>query len=344
MRHGASDREQQVLDALIKLYIERREPVSSRMIEESGRLSIKSASIRSVMHELEKRGLLTQPHSSAGRLPTDEGYRVYVDGLISDLDLDRDQAAEVEHALHEAGEDLHEILHATVRVLGRFSQNIAILAGPREFASRIVGVDLYQRDTNNVLVAIQLESGATRTELVDTGREVRAETLLAANSFLAERLMGRTLDDTRRDLQDLLQTDSGDPEKDMAHNLALSGRSLFDPEGTLHLTFEGVSEALDQPEFGDPARLKALLELISSAERFELALDQFAGQTRGEVALAIGQENALPSLHPFSLLATRFELGEKYGYLALLGPRRMRYARSLAVIRLIARHLDRLSV
>jgi heat-inducible transcriptional repressor len=341
MRPAGRDREQQVLEALIQLYIERREPVSSRMLERSGRLDIRSASIRSVLHELEKKGYLNQPHSSAGRLPTDEGYRAYVNSLLDESAVDPAELVTIQQALREAGEDLELLLRGMARVLSRFSENIAILAGPQSRSPIVTGVDIYQRDSTKVLVVVTLDSRAVRTELVDLGRPLHAESLVAASTFLAERLAGRTLEEIRGDVDAMLRV----PEvegADVLVEVAAKARSLFDPDGVLQLTFEGVPEALEQPEFADPARLRALLEVMSRAKDFQLSLEAFVGPSSGEISLAIGRENALPLLHPFSLLATRFELDDQYGYLAILGPQRMRYARCLALIRLITSHLERL--
>src|SRR6056297_3084363 len=127
MPRPARDRHLQVLQALVQLFIQRREPISSRMIEASGMLDIKSASIRSVLGELERQGYLIQPHSSSGRIPTDLGYRAYVDGLrVADQPVDERAMQEVESAIAEAGADLEQVLHAINRVIGRISHNIAI--------------------------------------------------------------------------------------------------------------------------------------------------------------------------------------------------------------------------
>jgi len=343
MRASARDRERQVLSALIQLYVERREPVSSRMLEETGQLSIRSASIRSVLAELEKKGFLAQPHQSAGRVPTDEGYRAFVDGFLGDQVLPEAERVSIERALREAGRDMEGILRATSGVLGRFSRNIAILAGPRERSPLISSVEIYERDTRHALIVITLDNRAVRSELVELERDFRPELLAAAARFLAERLVGKSLDDTRRDLERMLQPAAGEAEG-VGAELVESARHLFDPVSMLQLSFEGIQQALEQPEFAEASRLKSLLTLMASAENFERALEEFVRPDAGNVSIAIGSENRLPELHPFSVLATRFELDDRYGYLAILGPRRMHYARLQALVRLVGSHLDQLRV
>jgi heat-inducible transcriptional repressor len=332
-----------VLAALIQLYVERREPISSRLLEERGSLSIKSASIRSVLAELEKKGYLTHAHTSAGRVPTDEGYRVFVDAYLGAEAIEPTERIAIERALREAGRDMEGIVRATAAVLGRFSRNIAILAGPRDRSPRIASIELYDRDTRHVLIVITLDDFAVRTELVELDRELRPELLAAAARFLAERLVGRSLDETRRDLERMLQPVPGEAEG-MGADLVESARHLFDPASLLQLSFEGVQQALEQPEFADPGQLRALLHLMSGAQAFERALEDFVRAEAGQVSIAIGAENRLPELHPFSVLATRFELDDRYGYLAVLGPRRMHYARLHALVRLVASHLESLRV
>lgn len=341
MRTTPPDRERQVLEALVELYVERREPVSSRMLEESQRLPIRSASIRSVMHDLERQGLLEQPHRSSGRIPTDEGYRAYADSSQDRDPLSEREREEIQRVLLRAGEDMREIVRATSTLLGRFSQNIAIVAGPRDLSPPITGIEIHAKDSRHVLVVVSLEGGTTRTELVDLGRDVDPELVSMAAVVLAQRLAGRTVDQTRRDLEDMLRPAHG-PAEEMAADVATGARALFDPIHDLQLSLQGVPEALEQPEFTDPERLKSLLTLISRARDFESALEHLVGPRTGDVSLAIGHENPVETLHPFSLLATRFELSRQYGYLAVLGPRRMRYAHLLSLIRLVSRHLERL--
>lgn len=343
MRSSAEARQRRVLQALVRLYIDGREPVSSRMIEESGDLDIRSASIRNVLGDLERQGLVAKPHASSGRVPTDLGYRAYVDDLLPG-ELDEQEGVALDRALREAGEDLGQILRATAQMLGRFTHNIAIMAGPRDRDSdaTIGGVELYDRGGGRVLLALSLNTGSVRTELVELARDVTPGILLAASSFLAERLSGRTLDECRRELEAFLG-EAHDEARSVAVDVAHRGRVVFSPEEVLQFTFEGIPEALEQPEFADPERLKSLLQLIARHELFEQALDDFVDGQVGEVKTAIGHENPLSALHPFTLMATRFDFAGQTGYLGVLGPRRMRYARSLALIHGIAGYLDRLS-
>ena len=340
------DRQQKILDATVELFIERREPVSSRMLEERGDLGIRSASIRAVLQDLESQGFLYQPHASSGRIPTDRGYRAYVDGQA--LRTDRDQVAtealaEVTRAIEAAGADLEQVLRAVTRVVGELSANIAILGGPREKSPAITGVDLYQRDSRHVFVVISLEGGSARTQLVRLDHEILPESVWAAATLMGDRLAGRTLDEVRHEGERLF-TPASTRAAQVARDLTQSGHDLFDPGSLLRFTYEGINVALHQPEFADTDRLKALLQLMARAEEFETVLERsLRQQSGGEIALTIGSENELPALQPFSLLATRFEFDDREGYFAVLGPRRMPYARTVTLIRLIARHLERMS-
>ena len=341
MRRAADNRELAVLEALVQLYIERREPISSRMLEEHADLGIRSASIRSVLGELEHRKLLTQPHPSAGRVPTDAGYRAYVDSGLHPDPLGEAERREIERALDLAGRDLEAVIRAMAQLLGRFSSNIAIVAGPKAPSLRIHGIELYEREGGKVLVVVSLENRAVRSELVDLGRAFTPEAIGAAAAFLVERLAGRRLDETRLDLEHLLAQPASDAQH-LAADVALSARSLFDADRVLQLTFEGIPDALGQPEFSDPERLKALLQVLAKAEELERAFSEFVRGGSGEVSVAIGRENRVVALQPFALLGTRFELLGLTGYLGILGPCRMRYSRMLALMRAVASHLDRL--
>jgi heat-inducible transcriptional repressor len=334
-----TSRQRQVLDLLVRLFIERREPISSRVLEESGELSVKSATIRAVLCELERDGYLLQPHTSAGRIPTDRGYRAFVDGLRLEDQFEPQATAQLKSAMAEASADFDQLLKALARVVSSVSSNIAIVAGPRERSPRVRSIDLYQRDSSHVFVVVELEEGGVRTELVRLDRAVVPESVVAAATSLGSRLAGHSLEEVRAHLEELLgPTDAA--ASSLAREIAERGRALFDPVGLLRFTYEGVSEALEQPEFADSHRLRSLLDLMSHADRFESVLESLVPSDRGEVAVVIGEENLLPSLHPFSLLATRFELDDQYGYLALLGPRRMQYASAVSLIRMISRYVN----
>ena len=341
MPRAAKDRNLQVLQCLVQLFIQRREPISSRMIEQSGMLDVKSATIRSVLADLERQGFLVQPHASSGRIPTDLGYRAYVDSLrVTEQTIDPTAMQEVQSAVVEAGADLEQVLRAINRVIGRMSHNIAILGGPTERTPSIVGVDLYHRDSQHVFVVISLEGGATRTELVRLDREIVPETVYAAAAVLADRLVGQSPDEVRLHFEDFLPAPDSEREV-IARDVAIHARSLFDARDLLQFSYEGLGEALIQPEFADPERLKALLELIAQSDVLQSTLERTTPPAPGELSLTIGREHEIPALHPFSLLATRFEVDDRIGYFAVLGPRRMPYAQTAGLIRLIARHLER---
>lgn len=344
MPRAGRDRQNDVLRALIRLFVERGEPISSRMLEEAGNLDIRSASIRSVLGELERLGYLSQPHASSGRVPTDEGYRAFVGSLrAEESGVDPLVLGEVGAAVRAAGEDLDEVLHAIHRTLGRFSHNIAILAGPRARSPKILGVELYRRDSHHVFVVVELEGGIARTELVRLDREVLQEGVLAAATILGDRLAGRTLEEVRTELEERLAA-LYQPGQEIARDVAAGARRLFDPIGLLRFSYEGLNEALRQPEFADPERLKALLEVMAGHDELEAALQHSLAVDRGEVGLTIGRESPVSALQDFSLLSTRFEVGDQMGYFAVLGPRRMHYAQTAALVRLIARRLEQIDL
>ncbi|MFO7653825.1 MAG: heat-inducible transcriptional repressor HrcA [Candidatus Krumholzibacteriia bacterium] len=339
-------RSQEILDAVVRLNVETGRPVSSGLVARALGRRYSSATVRTVMKRLEDDGLLVQPHTSAGRTPTDAGFREFVDHLqrgwpVVGWEPPRFLRQRVDESLR-ATAGSHELMKVLAGLLSQLTDNISIVLGPGWDTVRAQRVDLYPKEGGRILMVLVLENAMVRTVLVALPEAYPAVVVEAAGTILSERVAGRTVGDIRRGVLTSLEISVG-PAARCARELIQRGRALFDELEEGELELEGVERVLDQPEFSDPEPLKALVRFIESPRSIRDALNQLDRQTEGALGVWIGTENPLDSLRPFGLVLHRCELDGRRAIMAVLGPRRMPYQRAFTGIDVLQRSLQGLS-
>jgi heat-inducible transcriptional repressor len=330
----------EILDAIVRLNIETGRPVSSGLVERSLNRDLSSATIRSQMKGLEDAGYLQQPHTSAGRLPTDAGFRIFVNRLQSGWTLRRrDIPEQVRQELARGIKDPtdgQDRIKVMARLMSRLTDNISIILGPSWEQVRALRVELYPRSANRVLMVIILDNARVRTGHVDLAADHSPAVITQAAEILSERIQGRTVAEIRGgkwDSPDLVRT----PATRCAEALTRAGRALFRDLGEGELELEGIANVLDEPEFREPEPLKALLRFIESPRSIRHSLDRLHSEQDDRFGVWIGSENPVGRLRRFTILTGRFELDGRSGTLAVLGPRRMSYQRAFQGIDIMRR-------
>ncbi len=321
----------EILDAVVRLNIETGRAVSSGLVSRLINSSVSSATIRAEMKMLEDEGYLEQPHTSAGRLPTDLGYRVFVDRLRSGWAL-RTRVIPEDMRL-EARRDLDrsvghpDRIGIMARLLSRLTSNISIIVGPTLDHVRAQRVELYPRSSTRVLMVVIMDNSQVRTGMVELPQPHPDTVIQKAGRLISERVSGCTVAEIRSgalEMVDLVRT----PVTQCASVLLQQGKELFQDTEQGEVQLEGVANVLEEPEFSHPETLKALLRFIESPAAIREAMGRLDGQTEDGVGVWIGQENPLGQLRQFSMLTGRFDLDGRQGLLAVLGPRRMWYQRA----------------
>lgn len=336
----------EILEAVVRLNIETGRPVGSHLVERYLNRAYSSATIRTVMRGLEREGLLEQPHTSAGRRPTDAGFRRFVDAVLTRRPLQPwDTAGQMrriaaDRLQRQAGGDA--MVRELARLLSQLTANISIILGPSWEDVRAVRLELYQKEGRRVLLVLVLENALVRTGIVVPRETYSAELLADAAQILSERVSGRTLAEIRAGVLDSLLSAASAAER-CASDVARHGRELFADFEVENLELEGVTQVLDEPEFSAPEQLKALIRFIESPRTMREALHRLRRETVGDLGVWIGGENPIDGLRPFSLLAGPFDLERRPGILAVLGPRRMPYQRAFAGIDVLRETLRGLS-
>jgi len=306
------------------------------------RRRVSSATIRAVMKSLEDAGFLEQPHTSSGRVPTDAGYRSFVDGLRAGWALRRYEAPAGMSDLVARGladRDGATGIKDLARLLSRLTASLGIIVGPSWEAVKVVRVEVYPRTPRRALLAVVLDNAQIRTGLVAFGEDRSPAVLAEAAALLDRRAAGRTVAEIRAgatEPPDLL----GSPASRCAGDLAREGRRLLAELVSGEIELEGVANVLGEPEFQDPEPLRALLRFLESPQLVREALSRLDGQADDEFGVWIGSENPVGGLRRFTVLTRGFSVDGRRGVLAVLGPRRMGYQRALHGMDLLGSAID----
>ncbi|HYU09379.1 MAG TPA: heat-inducible transcriptional repressor HrcA [Gemmatimonadales bacterium] len=328
-----TDRERQVLEAVIETYVQTAEPAGSRTIAKRHHLGLSPASIRNTMSDLEEKGYLYHPHTSAGRIPTDLAYRVYVDFLMRPPTVAPAQAEHIRGELQGQRAAVEAILSRAAQVLGVLTNELGVAVSPTIDEAVLERLDLLQVSTERLLLVLALRSGAVRTIFVEVPAELAADAVQKVTVVLNERLAGLTLKEIRATLADRLR-DAGPPEAGSSELLNIfvqEAEELFDvpvaQSGPVHL---GSTQPLaGQPEFATRAQLQGLLDVT---ERRDLLRDALTARGGEGLTITIGQEHADARLSTFTLVTSTYRFGPLSGVIGVMGPTRMPYDKIAALV------------
>ncbi len=330
-----TDRERQVLEAVVRTYVDTAEPAGSRNVSRRFDLGVSAATVRNTMSDLEEKGYLLHPHTSAGRVPTDLAYRFFVDRLMEPFTLAADQQESLARELEAAGGSAVErLVRQAVRALGLISNELGVAVAPRLEQAILERLELIQVSSNKVLMVASIRGGLARTVYVDFPIEVPPETLVTLTVALNERLGGLSLDEIRRTLPERLR-DAHPGEggsADLLNIFVQSGAELFSLQGLDHTRIHlgSASVLASQPEFESGERLKGLIELT---ERRDLLAHAVGSREHGgRLRITIGGENASVALSEFTLVTAEYTAGGLKGVIGVIGPTRMPYEKVVAIV------------
>jgi heat-inducible transcriptional repressor len=334
------DREREILKDVIVTYILSAEPVSSRSVARQSRLGLSAATIRNVMADLEEAGYLYQPHTSAGRVPTREGYHLFIDALMEARQLPVRERRYIDETLLSVPTDLQQLLAATVYLLKDLSHQVSIILTPEMGEAVLRAVEFVPVEGTKVLCVVVSDSGFVDNRLVDTETPLTREELTWISNYLTENFAGLSLRQIRERLLHMMAEERAQVDRLMSLSIDLARRGLAN-EGERQLIVEGASEILNQPELGDIQRVRQVFDTFSQKARLVSMLNQTLG-TKG-VRVLIGEDSDLTSQLDFSLIAASYRAGTgSLGSLAVFGPSRMEYSRLIPLVHYLGQALSRI--
>ncbi|MFN7131899.1 MAG: heat-inducible transcriptional repressor HrcA [Myxococcales bacterium] len=335
------NREREVLRAVIREYVATGEPVGSAAI--AADIATSSATVRNVMADLEELGYLEKPHTSAGRVPTDRGYRYFVDALVQLKQPSRNERDLIEQRLPQiAGPD--ELLRETSRLLSSLSHHAAVVTTPALTQSLLRRIEFVKLREGRVLAVLVSDSGLIQNRLLTVDFPVSAEELIRAGNYLSELLSAGTLEAVRERISADLAREQSELDALMRKALSLGQQALGGadrPQKEVHI--EGQGSLLEAPEFSDVARIRALFRALEEKTKLLAVLDHTL--TAGEIKIFIGTETEFSADTGVSVVAAPYvtEAGV-VGCLGVIGPTRMNYSRVISLVDYTARVVSKVLV
>lgn len=321
-----SDRRQLVLRALIEEYIARALPVGSRTLVERYNLGISSATVRNELSLLEEMGYLAQPHTSAGRVPTDFGYRAFVDDLLSQ-EVSEDEDDALVRELRESARDLDDLMDRTSQALARFTDCMTLLVPPRFLAVDIRLVNLVLLTPKRLVAVIVTEDGQVFDRQVDLGREYSQDEVSRTQELLNKVLVGKSLSSA----SDELPLDIEAIHDDLFRLVMAQILACLKDQNAIKAHPLGISHLLGKPEFSDASCLMPVLEELEGDTMLLRVFNDAAASE--EPVVRIGHENDSEALSGVSLIANRFGEAEHSGLILIVGPTRMDYSQVFKAVR-----------
>ena len=335
-----SDRERRVLAAVIQSYVATAEPAGSRTIARKFGLNVSPATIRNTMSDLEEKGFLFHPHTSAGRIPTHKAYRVYVDALIhvaAPEPADRDRLTEHLATATTAGrvDTIEAILRRAAQSLGVLTQELGVAVGPQLDTAALRQIDLVRLASDRLLIVFTLDRAPLRTVFVEVPGEIADDAVQEVARVLNERLAGHTLADLRGTLAERLRDAPPNAGATDLMNIFVAGAGpLIEPDagpGAPALHMGQPSLLADQPEFATGPEMRRLLELTETREDLARLLSRRADHAPG-LSITIGSEHDDPRLAAFTVVTAAYSAGGLSGVIGVIGPTRMPYEKVIALV------------
>jgi heat-inducible transcriptional repressor len=331
--YALSGRSRRLLATLVREYIESGEPVASQVLARRSGLGVSSATVRNVLAQLEELGYVHQPHTSAGRVPTDRGYRVFVDLLLESRRPARPPIS-VEHQLRQqAGRSplIDDLLVSLSHLVSRAARHVGFALSHNQMAV-LQRIDFVPLEGRRVLVVLVSRGNQVLQKVVDAGEDVRPDDLMQAARYLNTEFAGLPLLDVRDAVLARLQQERTLYDELLGRALRLAQRTLeelpaapaFHVEGAASLLDDGADEAVSR------ATLRSLIEMMEEKVRMVHLLNQYIDGPG--LTIVIGAEHASPDLHPFSLIASTATDGDTMRTVGVIGPTRMHYSRAISVV------------
>ncbi len=330
------ERKARILRAVVEEHIETGIPVGSRVLARRYSLGVSSATIRNEMADLEETGYLDKPHTSSGRVPSDKGYRLYVDELMPKRGLSRAEHATIEAVFRSKVKDVVSILKEVVRVVSETTSYLGFILGPESADVTYRAIHLLPLSVGKALLVIATDIGFVESCIIDVPVMSREEMAHVAK-MLNRNLTGINLDGVGSRAHHLLHEEASRYAR-IIEQVVDFLRSMVSDPGEERLYVGGAVNLLRQPEFQDIDRA---LELLSAIEREGVIQSILGGQTQGsDLGIAIGAENKHENASDVSVVYATFRAGRSEGKIGLLGPKRMDYARAVVIIKGVERRLS----
>jgi heat-inducible transcriptional repressor len=332
------ERPREILNLIIRSYITSGEPVGSRTLAKTMEWKLSPATIRNIMADLEDEGYLAQPHTSAGRVPSEKGYRFFVDNLGDLGRLTRSDERYINRMLAES-DSPEDVMSRTSVVLSTISKNVGIVVAPPMSTTVLKHIEFIDLTDGKILVIFVSTAGLVQRKLIRVGERYTQEELDKAGRYLVEKFSGKTLTEIRNELLRMMQAERSLFDR-LLSLLQTWGDSLDQTpilSDTVYL--QGTTNIINQPEFADVERMRMLFQMFEEKGRLVKILNECIASSSFEgVRITIGSEFGVPGMRDFTLITSSYASNDHTtGFLGIIGPTRMEYERGISIVGYLGR-------
>jgi len=334
-----SQRSRQILEAIVEDYIATAEPVGSSAVARRHALSLSSATVRNVMASLEELGLLASPHTSAGRIPTDKGFRFYVDSLVGLRNITHSEKKEILKRCRETGGNLTDLLREASRTLSSLSNYTGIVVAPRLTTGLFRQIEFVKLGPRRILAILVTCTGDVQNRMIEVEQEFCSDDLVRMANYLNSMLEGLTISQVREKLVTEMELEKNRYDQLMAGALTLSRQALPDEQDEVYIA--GQSRIFEQPEFNDVSKMREIFQAFEEKSRLVQLLGNCM-HAQG-VQIFIGSETPLKEIAGMSLITSTYMSGANtVGLMGVIGPTRMGYSSVIPIVDYTAQLISRL--
>lgn len=342
MEKGKSEldeRKVKILDAIIRNYLATGEPVGSRTISKYTDLNLSSATIRNEMADLEEMGYIVQPHTSAGRIPSDKGYRLYVDHLMEEKDK---EISEMKDFVIEKTEKMEKVLKQAAKLLASNTNYATLVSAPAYSKNKIKFIQLSAVSNTQLLAVIVMNSNVVKNQMIDISEPLDNETVLKLNILLNTSLNGLSLDEINLGTIALLKEQAGIHSEIVSHVLDTLVQTISETED-LQIYTSGATNILKYPELSDSDSVSSLLSTFEEKEELQSLVTESLSDNENETGIQvyIGNETPVQTMKDCSVVTAVYDLGEGVkGTIGIIGPKRMDYEKVMDNLKTLKSQLD----
>jgi len=328
-----------ILKAIIKNYMDTGEPVGSRTISKYMDTKWSSATIRNEMSDLEEMGYIIQPHTSAGRIPSDKGYRFYVDQIMQEKD---NEVTEIQELMIQRVDRLESVLKKLAKLLARDTNYAAMISGPQYHRNKLKFIQLSKVDAYKLLIVTVVEGNLIKNTIVTVQEDISQDDLLNLNILLNSNLNGLTIEEINLGIISKMKEQAGTHREVVDLVLNAVADAIKADEDDLQIYTSGATNIFKYPELSDNQRASQLLSTLEHTETLQQLVSD-VNETGSETGIQvyIGEESPVQAMRDCSVVTANYDLGEGIrGTIGIIGPKRMDYEKVLKTLRTLMTQLD----
>lgn len=332
------ERKVKILNAIIQNYMETGEPVGSRTISKYTDLNLSSATIRNEMSDLEEMGYILQPHTSAGRIPSDQGYRLYVDHLMKEKER---EVTEMKELMIQREDKMELVLKQVARLLASNTNYATMISSPLYHRNKLKFIQLSQVDDTQLLAIIVVEGNIVKNKMIDVDEPLNNETLLKLNMLLNTNLNGLTLEQINLGIIAKLKEQAG-IHSFIVNNVLDALAEAIQEDDDLEIYTSGATNIFKYPELSDSERARGLIDTLEEKQQLlDLVNETLSQENNKGIKVYIGNETPIQSMKDCSVVTATYELEEgMQGSIGIIGPKRMDYEKVVDTLKTLMNQLD----